>query len=469
MLTPDDQELIEAVVTAVINQSTVIEGGAGSGNHGHAGRAGLRGGSANGAVGERDFDLIQKAIQGKLGDSAKIQNRSGGIWEVVDSNSEENYYSIIKIQAGLGGAPVGTSDKLPWALFGEQSWNVISESSPIPCETLNYNPVRDSSSMLSISHQVSETLMLLSDTVSKLERMATVPVTVLESVAMQIQEIADWVTVLEGGAGSGNHGHRGRVGLRGGSGGAQIVPVSKASQVLNYNEVDSETFTNIVQPWIADNATDSHGNIDKDQAGEALYFFAKKTNISSSVEFPEKWNGWLDDAIQNLQDMNDGVIQPEESAPFDVVGVNQTLQANNVKKDSFMTTTLSDIQSSLQQLQQRIRVLNMTGAAAGEGMWESFSFDLVDAALRVLAEADPAFDVNSVDNVMAVAEFIVGVVAEGGAGSGNRGHMGRKGLRGGSASSGSGSVRGADGNIDSGGSYNRAGQIRWLMVPGNLL
>ena len=69
---------------------------------------------------------------------------------------------------------------------------------------------------------------------------------------------------------------------------------------IDYTDVDYDSFSNIVSPYIQDHAM-VDGRVDVDKASEALWYFAKKTNIPSDMEFPEIWSEWLDQAIGELE------------------------------------------------------------------------------------------------------------------------------------------------------------------------
>lgn len=82
-------------------------------------------------------------------------------------------------------------------------------------------------------------------------------------------------------------------------GGDAETPESSAG-TIDFVDVDIDTFKNVVQPWIDDNARNTDGSIDQDKAGEALWMFADKTNIPSGTDFPEEWSQWLDEAVDEM-------------------------------------------------------------------------------------------------------------------------------------------------------------------------
>ena len=102
---------------------------------------------------------------------------------------------------------------------------------------------------------------------------------------------------FKGGPGSGFHGHKGRPGQVGGSSSEGVANSSSYNPAMNKDYVQSK-----FEEWISDNAVNSDGTVDLDKANNALWEVAQKIPDEYLVngEFPEEWNDWLDEAVNNV-------------------------------------------------------------------------------------------------------------------------------------------------------------------------
>lgn len=101
----------------------------------------------------------------------------------------------------------------------------------------------------------------------------------------------------KGGKGSGHKGHKGRPGEQGGS-----LPDNEYTDDKSSYSSDAAhaMAVNFLEEWLMDNALTKIGGVDEERAVDALYAWANKVNIPDDLEFPEEWDNWLDEAIQNV-------------------------------------------------------------------------------------------------------------------------------------------------------------------------
>jgi hypothetical protein len=440
---------IEQRKTLVILPCAVIgeveKGGAGSGNFGHAGRAGERGGSASSDSGNQGSEKVGVGSKVTITGTARGAGKSGTVLrydskfnsfivDVGENESIEVHPDNLRVndgenQGGKEEAGISQAEAKNWQAQGiklasQYEWDgkAILEVSGNMLEDANFHSeakvVRELSEKLAVGEVPKEEaqkwqndgvkiasrnewdgVALLEIAGNALEdaNFHTEAKVVREMSAKVQQEYKSEKAIRKGGAGSGNFGHAGREGERGGS-----APSDSAGAGDNANISEDER----VKDGVAGGADKTKFEVVKETLSNGHTMVYKKTEDGThySAEYPDK-------LIDNLQQYREnGTRLRFESGDM------KTGQSWGDRESGRIGRSTGTIKIPLVVHNERSMgggalgsIVKVTEAKGGREVWTHSAYK------------EPKDGFNDIN--------------KGGQGSGNFGHAGRQGERGGSAPS----------------------------------